>query len=116
MEINQKMRIALACFGAIMSTSAQANGNAVVDGYISSIHLENGDAYVSFISAVGNPDNCGSAGAVVLPAGISSHDSYISLLMTAMATGKRVSAWVDGCNPSPFGSTFPALYAMQVKP
>ena len=98
------------------SSSVQAIGVGVTQAKLKSIHLEYGTPYLTFDQPIGNPDGCASNAVVALAPDLQNQQFYLSLAMTALASGKPVSAWIDGCTSSPWFPTVPRVYAMQMVP
>lgn len=91
-----------------------AAGPAVIQAKVATVHLENGVPYIFFDQVIANPDGCTSNSRVVLANDLSNQQSYLSLAMTALASGKSVTVHVSGCVLSPWGITLPKVYAMQI--
>lgn len=103
---------------ALLATSgpAHAAGTAVSGAKIATIHLETGVPYLFFDQPISNPDGCTSNSRVVLANDLLNREGYLSLAMTALASGKLVAVFVSGCIGSPWGVTLPKVYAMRILP
>ncbi|WP_038002951.1 hypothetical protein [Teredinibacter turnerae] len=62
-----------------------------------------------------NPDECGSAGAVILKTDSNSAEKQYSLLLAAFMADKPIKLYGSGCI-SAWGSSFPELSAVYVYP
>lgn len=99
-----------------MSSQAFAVGVAVTQAKVVAVQLENGIPYINFDKPIGNPDSCAGVSWVVLWSDLPDRQSYLSMAMTALAAGKSVTVFVDGCGWSPWVATVPKVYAMQLLP
>ncbi len=54
-----------------------------------------------------NPDSCATSGYIVIPATMPGKDTFLSIALTAKATGKRLNFWMVGCVTSLLGQTTP---------
>lgn len=100
----------------VASSPVPAIGVAVTQAKLKSVHLEYGIPYLTFDQPAGNPDGCASNAVVALAPDLPNQQFYLSLAMTALASGKPVSVWIDGCTSSPWFPTVPRVYAMQMVP
>lgn len=104
--------LAVAAFAA--SSQLQAAGLAVSSAKVTNIHLEGGQPYIFFDKAIGNPDGCQNNSRVVLSSDLTNREFYLSVAMTALATGKSVTAYVNGCVASHWGTTVPKIYVLAI--
>lgn len=107
-------RRATLCFAvatlALIDRSAHAAGHA---GILTpdSVHTEGGEIFImgNFI----NPDGCAKNDVVGLSMSDAKEaDRMLSMAMTAIASGKKLSIWVNGCKGSPWSPSVPQVYAM----
>lgn len=95
-------------------SEANASGLGVAGAKISVIHIENGETFIMFYQPINNPDNCPSSNTITFPTSSPNYQGTLSILMTALATGKKISIWVSGCSYTPWGNTAPKAYAIQI--
>lgn len=114
---------ALAPMGAAMvsviSSPAWAAGPATpTPVQIAAIHLESGVPFIQLATTpVSNPDNCAAAHVVTLASDLPNQQAYLSLAMTAFATGRKVLIFVNGCGPAPWASApnVPKAYVLRME-
>jgi hypothetical protein len=106
--------LSLVSAAILISTPCYAAGNAVTGAFVTHLHLEGDTVFVGFDATINNPDGCNGNIRVVLPSGMAGRENYISILTTAMVSGKHVSVWVDGCSWAPWTGNLPKVYAMQI--
>lgn len=107
-------RRATLCFAvamlALIDGSAHAAGHA---GILTpdSVHTEGGEIFI--MGNFNNPDGCAKSDVVGLSMSDAKEaDRMLSMAMTAIASGKKLSIWVNGCKGSPWSPSVPQVYAM----
>lgn len=114
----KKLTMILASAAMMAATPALAASAAGTGVYLGSIHIEGGTVYIfpqtgqTFV----NGENCAGAGAVGLAPSLTNRDYYLSVAMTALASGKKVNLWVNGCTGAPWSSspTVQSVYAIAI--
>ncbi|MBW6526846.1 hypothetical protein KZ813_08355 [Sphingomonas sp. RHCKR7] len=104
--------LALTCAAA----PCEATGLSIMSSKIIAVQVESGVPFITFDKALANPDKCAGAGVLTLPDEMKNQAYYLSLAMTALATGKPVDAWVDGCGWAPWTAspTVPKIYSLRI--
>lgn len=96
---------AMVAFGAVVPGVVDAHGGSgvVVPTYVAA---ESGNVYIS--GDFQNPDQCATSSVVVLQAKDAEElNRMLSIAMTAMLSGRKVSMWLVGCAPVPWFPTAP---------
>ena len=74
-------------------------------------HTEEGEIFIMGNS--NNPDGCARSDVLgVSMADAKKADRMLSMAMTAIASGKKLRIWVNGCKSSPWFPSVPQVYAM----
>jgi hypothetical protein len=80
---------------------------------INTVHVEGGNIYV--FGDFTNPDQCSVSSVVVLhSANDREMDRMMSMAMTSIASGKKISMWLNGCGPVPWHPSAPRAVAMSI--
>ncbi len=94
-------------FASGVSYAAGHAGNLTPD----SVHAEGGEVFI--MGSFNNPDGCARSDVVGLSMGDAKEvERMLSMAMTAIASGKKLSIWVNGCKGSPWSPSVPQVYAM----
>jgi hypothetical protein len=110
-DLGSKLFIALASsLNLICVNSAYADGGSG-SVYLNSVHAEGGNIYR--FGDFTNPDRCAVNSVVVLrPANEREMDRMMSMALTAIASGKKISMWLAGCGSVPWYPSAPQAVAM----
>lgn len=102
------LAFALLCSGNALAAGSTGNIS------VSSISVENGHLYIQ-VASFDNPDNCGFSTLLVVPSDTPKQDHFLSIALTALASGKAISAWVSGCESSPWENTVARVVSLGIQ-
>lgn len=106
MPLHRRLSLAVAGLLAMFaSTSAQAIGGNSGFFQITGVWTTGNNEIFIFGAGIANPDGCGSSGYIALDPANPANDKFLSVILTAKATGKPINFWMIGCiatsnNPS----------------
>lgn len=73
-----------------------------------------GETYV-YGSGILNPDSCVTTSFIVIAANNTNKDTFVSVLLTAKATGRRVNFWMIGCVSTSLSSSAPLAAIIEME-
>jgi len=95
-------------FALFVASPAHASGSGGDRITLDSISAGGGHIYL-WSSRYSNPDSCASSAVMVIPSNTPGLELQMSIAMTAIASGKPVSIWVDGCVGAPWFANIPKV-------
>lgn len=80
---------------------------------LNTVDVENGAVYLDAPGML-NPDSCLSSAHAVIPDANTQQKEFLSVALTAMASGKHVILWLSGCSATPWSTSEPVVAAISL--